>query len=64
MSHMKAFAHNLARCIFELHMSDEDILSILLPDFAEVADDELAERLAHQIQAVRNQPELFWPDSE
>lgn len=64
MGRVKEFAFNLAQCIHELHMTDEEILTALLPDITVDDEDKLTCWIRQQIQVVKNRPDIYPPEEE
>lgn len=61
MGHVKEFAFTLARCIYELEMSDAEILACLQVQ-DEPAGEQFSDWLLEQVEAVRRHPEVYAPE--
>ena len=64
MSRVKEWGFFLAHCMYDRQMSDQEIIYTANSPWSETYQEEYDEWLAEQINAIRNNPQIYGPSDQ
>ena len=64
MGRVKEFAFWLAECVYDQQMSDQEIIYTANSPWSETHQEEYDNWLSEQIEAVRNNPQIYGPTDQ
>lgn len=64
MGRVKEFAFWLAECVYDRQMSNQEIICTVNSPWSETYQEEYDKWLSEQIQAVRNNPQIYGPSDQ